>query len=171
MRQCRKCLINKTEEEFRKDKSYKCGRGSICKQCNRAATKEYYQTTRGKSAVRAYQQSEKHKAYREKYRKSEENKASQQKYINKEGYGVYIAKYPSGVYIGEGRLIPRRANHLTGHSVIAKTLGEKAKSFEVKIIGNKLYCKEMEKALIRCYTRRKIAILNTIAKGKSKCQT
>ena len=52
-------------------------------------------------------------------------------YRESEGLGVYVATYPSGVYIGSGWIHDRRKGHTTGNSRIAKTLNEKATSFEV----------------------------------------
>lgn len=42
-RNCRICHITKDVTEFRKDKSYKDGIGTICKLCNNGKKKEYYQ--------------------------------------------------------------------------------------------------------------------------------
>ena len=72
----------------------------------------------------------------------------QKKYREKEGFSVYKATYPSGVYIGSGQTVQRRSRHLAGNSDIAKTLSEKALSFEVLVISTREYCAEVEVLLI-----------------------
>jgi len=84
------------------------------------------------------------KAYRlknkdklDEYNKSwrEENNYNKKLYdreLNRsEGIGVYKATYPSGTYIGSGLIFARRGHHLNGSSGVAKTLNEKAVSFEI----------------------------------------
>lgn len=76
-----------------------------------ARKRDYYKTNKAK--LRSSM-----KAYSETYRLSE-------------GIGVYKAVFPSGVYIGSGQIQDRRKCHTTGTSHIAKSLNEKATSFEV----------------------------------------
>ena len=49
---------------------------------------------------------------------------------------MYKATYPSGIYIGSGQIHSRGPQHLTGKTTIAKTLNEKATSFEVICLTN-----------------------------------
>jgi hypothetical protein len=69
------------------------------------------------------------KAY---YKANKEKIKAYQEEINaSEGIGVYKAVYPSGIYIGSGLIYRRKSHHLNGNTRIAKTLNEKAISFEV----------------------------------------
>lgn len=81
-----------------------------------------------------------------------ENREARVVYLKKcrerEGFSVYRAIFPSGIYIGSGATASRRKKHLNGHSRIAKTLNEKALSFEVLVIGTKEYVAETEVKLI-----------------------
>lgn len=69
------------------------------------------------------------KLYRDNNRQS--LKAYNKKLSESEGIGVYKATYPSGIYIGSGQIYSRKSKHINGSSTIAKTLKEKATSFEV----------------------------------------
>lgn len=47
------------------------------------------------------------------------------------GLGVYLVKYPSGIYVGSGQIAEREKRHLRGLGILGKKLGEKAISFKV----------------------------------------
>lgn len=89
---------------------------------------------------KAYQQKNKDKVNAKKIKWAEDNpekvKEASNKLSNSEGYGVYKAVYPSGVYIGSGQIYRRRTHHLSGSCAIAKSLNEKATSFEVICVCN-----------------------------------
>jgi len=76
---------------------------------------------------------EKIKAYKKVYDENNKDKIdAYNKTIHlSEGLGVYKATYPSGVYVGSGKIYDRKNQHLRGNSGIARTLGEKATSFEI----------------------------------------
>lgn len=80
---------------------------------------------------KAYYKANKEK--KQSYRDTRKDKTQEyNKALNiSEGIGVYKVVYLSGVYIGSGQIYNRRVQHLTGNSGIAKTLNEKAVSFEV----------------------------------------
>lgn len=73
---------------------------------------------------------------------------------------VYLATYPSGLYIGQGKLSKQRTQHMNGKTHIGKHLNEKAISFKVFMKGPAFYCKRMENRLIKHYLDLGIPILN-----------
>ena len=85
---------------------------------------------------------------------------TQRKLRVSEGVGVYKVTYPSGIYIGSGLIQHRRQDHLSGNTNIAKTLNEKAISFEV-------VCLKDTEGEVRAYEQKVIdwyslaALLNT----------
>jgi hypothetical protein len=135
--------------------SSKDGRDNICKIC----TAKYR-----KSNI------ERNRIYKSKYyiknkdRLSSISKEYSSKLRNSLGVGIYIAEYPSGKYIGSGKLYRRRRDHLTGHTRIGKSLNEKAISFKIVKV-----CETKEESLI--YEQKVIdwyglhTLLNTINVG------
>lgn len=117
---CPKCNEMKEFSEFYKNGRTKDGLYCYCKSCHGASTAKWQGDN-----------SDKGRAYR-------------LKHINKDGYCVYRATYPSGVYIGSGQAVGRRQDHLNGSSGIAKTLGEKALTFEVFYRADKENCRKAE---------------------------
>jgi len=79
------------------------------------------------------------------------HKKAMMKANRKEGYCAYIATYKSGTYIGSGLAYLRRGHHLGGTSRIAKSLKEKALSFEVVYKGNKENCLVVEQEYMDYY--------------------
>ena len=124
MKACKRCGEDKELGEYRKDKRNKSGLGAICKQCDNALCAAY--------------------------RKANIDKvnANGRKHSGSQGYSVYMAVYPSGIYIGSGQTVKRRNNHTSGYTTIAKSLKEKATSFEVLMKGSKEKCIQEESKLI-----------------------
>lgn len=112
-KRCCLCTQTLSIKEFYKDRSRKDGRKNQCKSCCAG-----YMRTPG-------------------YLKCKSN------YNMSLGIGVYKVLFSNDrVYIGSGVFRTRKQQHLGGFSKIARTLGEKALSFEMLIS-----CKESSDAL------------------------
>ena len=113
-KKCSKCKQTIAVGMFYKNRSRKGGLQSECTVCRKA----YWATPAGK--------------------------ACSAKHTLRDGYGVYLATFPSGDYIGSGQITRRRNDHMNGNSGIARKLGEKAISFEVLILCDKDRCLQIE---------------------------
>ena len=120
------------------------------KEYAKAYNKAYYEKNKEKEKLRAAAYKEANRSIintkqREHYHNNKEAIAARKKGINEsKGVGVYKAIYPSGIYIGSGQIHSRGPQHLTGNTTIAKTLKEKATSFEVICLT-----KDIEEARIK----------------------
>jgi len=138
MKTCSKCKLPKNLSEFTKDSRSKDGLYSQCKLCRkhfREANKD-----RISKSKRVYQRLHK-----------EEHVARNQKYHRKEGYGVYKAIYPSGIYIGSGEIVGRRNHHLNGSDHRAKLLNERAFKVETVLLCEHKDCVFYEQLVIDYY--------------------
>ena len=125
-------------------------KGGQCKTCTKKDNKIYH--TNNKEECNVTRRA-KYKANPEKY------KAMYRKHRLKEGYGVYIATFPSGKYVGSGQLTSRRGKHTAGNSTIAKKLKEKSVDFKILLICYEHNCLMYEDAIIKCYGKENL--LNT----------
>jgi hypothetical protein len=105
MKRCCTCKDAKETNAFNKNRSTKDGLQKQCKDCQRAAGRTYINSPKGRETTR-------------KYLSTPEGRAAKKKasngYRRAEGYGVYKATYPSGIYIGSGALQGRKMEHLNG---------------------------------------------------------
>ena len=124
MKTCTHCGDSKDLGEYYKSKSAKDGLRSWCKECSTTDASAWAKTNKDKRT------------------------AINRKCANSQGYSVYMAIFPSGLYIGSGLTRSRRNCHSTGKSTIAKSLKEKATSFEVLMKGSKEKCIQEESKLI-----------------------
>lgn len=136
------------------------------KKRRRAACKDKYQASERFKAIRAaYVASGGQKAAQRRYQATEGGKEAQARhmaaYYLKLGLGVYVAKFPSGLYIGQGQLQQRKNDHLAGNGAVARKLGEKATSFVIWFKGTKQWCEEYEQHVIDWHINSGIEIVNT----------
>jgi hypothetical protein len=83
MKMCSKCVLNKDESSFSKDRRNKDGLKSSCKDCDKKKSTDYYQKNKDeiKNQVAIYQQenSQEYKKYQQSYYKGNRNHILQQK--------------------------------------------------------------------------------------------
>lgn len=86
MRTCKKCLVEKSESEFYKDAANKQGLRTVCKVCDRAQGKAYFEENKEKESIR-------NKKYSiENFQKIKDRK-SRQREIDAEKIAEYSKKY------------------------------------------------------------------------------
>lgn len=158
MKTCSKCRKEKEYDNFHHCKKSSDGRYSQCKECRRA----YYDDN-----------IEARKAYDKTYKEKNKEKIAKynKKYKANDPIGVYLTRFPSGKYVGSGRLERRRRDHLSGHSRIAKALGEKALSFDVlHRCESPKEAKSVEQLVINHYGLENLLNKqNAIKKERNKC--
>ena len=137
---CNKCGVEKQFSEYYTNKRNKDGLQGACKACSNEITKKW-----------CARHPEKRKAQQKDYNASEARKAIRKAYRTSEGCGVYLAKFPSGDYIGSGQIVGRRNDHMTGNSGTAKKLNEKAISFEVIFLVEPEHARVLEDRVIKHY--------------------
>ena len=81
---CGKCSIEKSLDDFSKDKYKKDGLRTICKDCSKTYAVNYRNSEKGKRYIEIYNQSEKRKESRRKHNQSEKGKESKRKYRQSE---------------------------------------------------------------------------------------
>ena len=111
---CTKCSIEQDIDQYHKRAASNDGLKGLCKTCSKARRRSLGDKKSDKT-----------------YRASDKGRAAHKRYVASEGYCVYVATYPEGIYVGSGQTVMRRKSHLSGNSKISKQLGSKAISFEV----------------------------------------
>lgn len=139
---CSKCNIQKLRNEFFKETRTVDGLNRWCKDCKNTANKGYYNADKEKILNRNRNA---RLANPQWAKKSSRNQRL------KEGHGVYVVTYLSGIYIGSGQLAGRRNQHMLGNTVIGKSIKEKANNFKVLLKCADRDCKWYEQRAIDTY--------------------